>query len=369
MERALKLGSHALGLSSPNPAVGAVIVKDDVVVGEGSTQEVGGHHAEIVALQQAGDLARDATLYVTLEPCSHQGRTPPCAQAIIAAGLQEVRMAVLDPNPAVDGRGRRMLQEAGIVTTLGQGADDATAHFQGYFKHIRTDEPLVIAKYAMSLDGKIATRTGDSRWVTGAEARREVHEVRAQMDAIITAPGTVRADDPQLTARDERGEPLPRQPMRVIADSRGRTSLTARLFREPGVTLVATASEEASEPFRSLGEGVMTRAFPGADGRVDLRALLKHLGELGMLQVMTEAGETLLGAFFDAAIPDQAMVFLAPSIIGGKDAPSPVAGMGAERMAEAQRLQRVRVHRAGDDVILRGVFRWWDGVTERIEGV
>ncbi|MBI4236187.1 MAG: RibD family protein, partial [Chloroflexi bacterium] len=223
-----------------------------------------------------------------------------------------------------------------------------------------TGEPLVIVKYAMTLDGKIATRTGDSRWVTGPEARRRVHELRAQVDAILTAPGTVMADDPQLTARDAEGRPLPRQPLRVIADSRGRTPPTARLFREPGQTLVATASEDACGPYFSLGGGVQTRAFPGPDGRVDLRALLRYLGERGVLQVMTEAGEGLLGALFDADLPDRAMVFMATSVVGGQEALGPVSGTGVARMAEARRLQRVQVERVGDDLLVRGAFRWWE---------
>lgn len=369
MARALTLGRQALGLSSPNPAVGAVIVKDGEVVGEGFTMQPGGPHAETVALNQAGERARGATLYVTLEPCSHHGRTPPCAQAIVDAGLGEVRMSVLDPNPVVDGQGRRLLDKAGIATELGEDAEEAQQHFQGYFKYIQTGEPLVVAKYAMSLDGKIATRTGDSKWVTSAEARRDVHQIRAQMDAILTGPGTVRADDPQLTARDAGGAPFAHQPLRVIADSHGRTPTTARLFHEPGTILVATASEEACIPFRSMGEGVMTGVFPDASGRVDLKALLKHLGELGVLQVMTEAGETLLGALFDGGIPDQAIVFVAPSIVGGEEAPGPVAGKGIEHMAEALRLKKTSVERIGDDIAIRGVFRWWDGAMERNERV
>lgn len=364
MARALAAARRAMGLSSPNPAVGAVVVRDGVVVGEGFTQQAGGPHAEVMALRQAGDLARDAALYVSLEPCNHYGRTPPCAQAILHAGVREVHLAVLDPNPVVNGRGRQTLEQAGIRVVEGEGVDEAAEQLQGYFKHVRTGEPLVITKYAMTLDGKIATRTGDSRWVTGPEARRRVHETRAEVDVVLTAPGTVMADDPQLTARDAQGAPLPRQPLRVIADSRGRTPVSARLFREPGRTLVATASEEACRPYRSLGEGVQARAFPGPDGRVDLVALVRHLGSLGALQMMTEGGEALLGALFDAGLPDRAMVFIGPSIVGG-DAASPVSGAGIEKMAEARRLQRMRVERFGDDLLVEGAFRWWEAGTGR----
>ncbi|MDA1096574.1 MAG: bifunctional diaminohydroxyphosphoribosylaminopyrimidine deaminase/5-amino-6-(5-phosphoribosylamino)uracil reductase RibD [Chloroflexi bacterium] len=362
MTRALALGRQALGLSSPNPAVGAVVVRQDgVIVGEGFTQPPGGPHAEAVALAQAGEAARGATLYTTLEPCAHVGRTPPCAAAIIEAGIREVRVAVLDPNQAVNGNGRRALTSAGIETAVGERGDEATEHFQGYFKHVRTGLPLVIVKYAMTLDGKIATRGGDSRWVSGEESRRRVHEVRSQVDAILTAPGTIAVDDPQLTARNQDGSPMPRQPLRVIADSRGRTPVNARVFREPGKTLVATAGEAYGEPFRTMGDSVLTRAFPDAAGRVDLLALLRYLGSEGSLHVLTEVGEVLLGALFDAGLPDRAMVFIAPSVVGGAEALSPVGGRGVDRMVEAPRLLRSRSQRLGDDVLIEGAFRWWDG--------
>ena len=201
--------------------------------------------------------------------------------------------------PPVNGSGRRLLEEHGVTTRVGDCAEEATLHFQGYFKREETGMPLVIAKYAMSLDGKIASRTGDSRWITGETARARVHELRSHVDAIITAAGTVISDDPQLTARDADGNVLPRQPMRVIADSTGRTPTSARLFSEPGRTLVATASAAACALFQDLGDNVTASAFPAEHGRVDLTALLQHLGRLGVVQVMTEAGEQLLGALFD----------------------------------------------------------------------
>ncbi len=361
MARALELGRQALGYSSPNPAVGAVIVRDGEIVGEGYTQPPGGPHAEIVALEQAGERARGATMYTTLEPCSHHGRTPPCAEAMVAAGLGSVEIAVLDPHPPVNGSGRRLLEENGITTRVGDSAEEATLHFQGYFKREETGLPLVIAKYAMSLDGKIASRTGDSRWITGKEARARAHDLRSHVDAIITAAGTVISDDPQLTARDGEGNPLPRQPLRVIADSTGRTPTTARLFREPGKTLVATASAEACAPFQDMGENVSAAAFPSEHGRVDLTALLQHLGRLGVMQVMTEAGEQLLGAFFDEGLVDQAEIFIAPVIIGGGDAAGPVGGDGVELVRDAHRFVRMDVERVGEDLVARGILRYWEG--------
>ena len=364
MDRALELGRRALGLSSPNPAVGAVIVRDGAIVGEGFTQEHGGAHAEIVALEQAGDLALGATMYATLEPCSHHGRTPPCVEAMIEAGLEAVEIAVLDSHPLVNGTGRRALEESGIITRVGRGADEARLHFQGYFKRIATGLPLVIAKYAMSLDGKIAAHTGDSQWITGEDARARVHELRSTVDAIITGAGTLHQDNPQLTARDAQGRPLTRQPLRVIADSHGQSPKTARVFYEPGRVLVGTASEEACSPFKEIGENVSTAAFPGERGRVDLLALLRHLGQQGALQVMTEAGEALLGAFFDEGLVDQAEIYIAPIIIGGSEARGPVGGLGVHAVADAQRFQSMTLERVGQDMMVRGVFRTWGNDTE-----
>ena len=205
MTRALELARSAIGNTSPNPAVGAVVVRDGRIVGEGSTQPAGRDHAEIVALRHAGDLARGATLYVTLEPCSHHGRTPPCTREIIAAGVSAVYASVVDPNPQVSGRGIEQLREAEIDVTLGAGRDQAEDIIAPHTKFVTTGTPLVTVKFAMSLDGKIATRTGDSKWITSAESRRYVHELRAQADAIMVGIGTVLADDPQLTARDAGG--------------------------------------------------------------------------------------------------------------------------------------------------------------------
>ena len=370
MEHALELARQALGLSSPNPAVGALIVNPDgSIVGEGFTQEPGGLHAEAVALAQAGPAARGATMYTTLEPCAHVGRTPPCARAIIESALSNLVVAVLDPNPEVNGRGVDMVREAGIDVQVGDGRAEADEHYQSYYKYVRTGEPLLIAKYAMTLDGKIATKTGDSRWVSSAASRRRVHERRTQVDAILTAPGTVAGDDPQLTARDAEGAPLSRQPLRVIADSRGQTPRTARLFQEPGRTLVATAGDEYHAPYKGMGESVSVVSLPDEHHRVDLKALLRHLGEVGVMQVFTEVGGVLLGAIFDDGLPDQAMVFIAPKVVGGAQALGPVAGTGVDRIGSAPALSHVRIDRIEDDVLIEGVFRWWDGAEGQAESV
>jgi diaminohydroxyphosphoribosylaminopyrimidine deaminase/5-amino-6-(5-phosphoribosylamino)uracil reductase len=352
MERALSLARGALGTTSPNPSVGAVIVRDGNVVSEGWTQPPGQAHAEIMAIRQAGPLAKGATLYVTLEPCNHYGRTPPCAEAIIEAGIAEVHAATTDPNPRVKGGGLTRLNEAGIRTHLGEREQEARQLIEAFAKYITTGTPFVTAKFAMSLDGRIATRTGDSRWITGEESRRYVHELRAQSDAILAGINTVLADDPQLTARDEQGKPLQRQPLRVVVDSRGRMPPNARMLSEPGKTLVAVAQEGTGQ--RLKDECAEMQHLPSSSGAVDLSALLRLLGQREITSVFVEGGGTLLGSLFDAKLVDKVVAFVAPVIIGGVEAPSPVAGVGVERMAGALRLCSVEVRRFGDDLAVIG---------------
>ena len=240
MRRAVTLASQALGSTSPNPAVGAIVVKNGEIVGEGFTQPPGGDHAEVVAIKQAGPLASGATLYVTLEPCNHTGRTPPCTDAIITSGISTVHAAIRDPNPTVDGGGLERLEAGGVRTHLGAEAAAVQRQLEAWLKFVTTGRPFVTAKFAMSLDGKIATHTGDSKWITGDKARWHVHKMRGSSDAIMVGIGTVLADDPRLTTRDERGSPLGMQPLRVVVDSRGRLpAMTARLLSEPGKTLIA----------------------------------------------------------------------------------------------------------------------------------
>ena len=234
MRRALSLARRSLGGVSPNPAVGAVVVNGGVVVGEGRNEPPGGRHAEIVALEQAGDAASGAVMYVSLEPCSHHGRTPPCVDAILDAGIAEVHAAIADPNPHVAGGGAAALRDAGVKVVVGERAAEASTLLEAYLKWVTTGRPFVTAKFAMSLDGKIATRSGDSQWITGERARQHVHELRAASDAVMVGVGTVLADDPLLTARDRRGKPLERQPLRVVVDSGGRTPAGARLLSQPG---------------------------------------------------------------------------------------------------------------------------------------
>ena len=354
MLRALELARASVGETSPNPPVGAVVVRDRRVVGEGRTQPAGQAHAEVVALREAGELAQGATLYVTLEPCWHYGRTPPCTNAIIAAGVAEVHISMVDPNPRVDGRGLESLRGAGISVMLGEGREEAEELVAPHSVYTTTGMPLVTLKFAMSLDGKIATRTGDSKWITGEESRRYVHTLRARSDAIMTGIGTVLADDPQLTARDSNDAPLPRQPLRVVVDSRGNMPPDAMMLSQPGRTLVAVSeiSDEARDALESAGAEALLA--PADDGRVDLRELLLELGRREVTSVLVESGGVLAGSLLDARLTHSVVAFVAPTIIGGDRAPSPVGGQGATLMSEAIRLSKVRVERFGDDVAIIG---------------
>ena len=355
MERALALARLALGSVSPNPAVGAVVVNDGVVVGEGSTQPPGQAHAEIVALNNAGRKAAGAALYTTLEPCNHHGRTPPCTEAIIEAGIAEVHAATADPNPSVAGSGLARLREAGIRATVGEGEDQARKVVEAYLKYTATGSPFVTAKFAMSLDGKIATHAGDSKWISGEESRRYAHEMRAISDAVVVGINTVLIDDPRLTARDGGGQPLDRQPLRVVVDSRGRLPAEASVLSEPGQTLVAVASADSSTQDRLGGLGAEVESVPAGDGSVELEELLLRLGrDRTITSVLVEGGSTLLGSLFDRGLVDKVVAFVAPTIIGGRQAPTAVGGVGVGNMAAALRLNHVEVLHLGSDLAVVG---------------
>ncbi|MCL4459874.1 MAG: bifunctional diaminohydroxyphosphoribosylaminopyrimidine deaminase/5-amino-6-(5-phosphoribosylamino)uracil reductase RibD [Chloroflexi bacterium] len=363
MARALALARLALGRTSPNPAVGAVLVKSGQVVGEGYTQPAGSWHAEVVALQKAGEMARGATLYVTLEPCAHFGRTPPCTQAIIRAGVAEVHMAMLDPNPLVGGRGRRQLEEAGIPTQVGEYEAEARELNESFIKYITTGLPFVVAKWAMTLDGKIATASGHSKWITGETARKRAHELRDVSDVILVGVNTVITDDPQLTIRlvGESGRPpRTRDPWRVIVDSRGRIPLTARVLSPALAQGTIIASTELSDPLKRKQmeeSGAEVLLLPEKDGHVDLSELIALLGKRGVTNVLAEGGGELLASLFTAGLVDKVYAFIAPKIIGGSRAPTPVGGLGIKSMAEALTLKDRRVEILDDDVLIQGYPR------------
>ena len=355
MERAIHLARSARGTTSPNPSVGAVIVKDEVVLGEGWTSPPGGPHAEVMALEQAGVGAAGASLYSTMEPCCIWGRTPPCTDAIVAAGISEVHAATIDPNPRVSGKGLQDLRKTGILVTCGTYEDEALEMYEAFSKHVRTRLPFVTAKFAASLDGKIATRTGSSRWITGEPARWHTHELRRGCDAIMVGVNTVVADNPQLTARWPNGALHSRQPLRVILDSSGRTPPEAAILAQPGETLIATVDMPAHRAMDLEAAGArVLMARSTSDGQVDIRLLLEHLGQQGVVDLIVEGGGTLLGSMFDAGLVDKVTAYIAPAIIGGSSAPSPVAGRGAEDISQAHRLTRSRVETLGDDALITG---------------
>jgi len=356
MEQAISLAKLALGQVSPNPAVGAIVVKNGVVVGQGYTQPPGSWHAEVVALNQAGEQARDGAMYVTLEPCGHHGRTPPCSQTIIAAGITEVHLAMLDSNPLVSGKGEEELERAGIKTYVGEHEEDAKEINEAYTKFITTGMPFVTAKFAMSLDGKIATKSGDSRWISGSEARRYVHYLRYTTDAIMAGVNTILVDDPQLTSRcGDRGGRTRKQPLRVIVDSSGRTPLTAHLFSEPGKTLLALGKHVRPEKEKSFAQvGAELLELPSDEGLVDLERLLKVLGEQEITSVLVEGGGILLGSLFDQRLVDKVIAFIAPIIIGSQEAKTAVGGKGVDKVVDSIKLERVSTRNCDQDLMFSG---------------
>ncbi|MEE8386924.1 MAG: bifunctional diaminohydroxyphosphoribosylaminopyrimidine deaminase/5-amino-6-(5-phosphoribosylamino)uracil reductase RibD [Dehalococcoidia bacterium] len=354
MQRALELARDALGTTSPNPTVGAVIVRDGEIVGEGFTQPPPGDHAEVVGLKLAGERARGGALYVTLEPCPHAGRTPPCADAIIEAGIGEVHYALADPDPQVDDGGHRKLEAAGIAVHAGEGEAEARRINEAFLKHRTQGLPFVIAKYAASLDGRIAAASGDSRWVSGPETREWAHELRTKVDAILVGSTTVVVDDPLLTARPG-GRDAERQPLRVVVDGRGRTPPMARVLTGPAQTLVATL-EDAPETWRAAlrAAGAEVVTIPTDGEHVDLEALLRELAGRDVVSLLVEGGGVILGSFFDGGLVDKVHAVIAPIIVGAEDAPAAVAGRGAYRMEDALRLRDITTENLGEDLLVTG---------------
>jgi len=368
LARAFELARGGLGRVSPNPAVGAVVVRGGEVVGEGFHAEFGGPHAEVRALDDAGDNARGATLYVTLEPCRHEGKTPPCTDRIAEAGVARVVFAHPDPCPEAAGGGE-VLRERGIEVAvpnadslrdaLGNGLGEDARNFYAYwFKHVRAKTAFVTAKWAMTADGRLATRTGDSHWITGEDSRASARVLRAESDAVIVGIGTVLRDDPRLTARTGDG----REPVRVIVDSALRTPPKSGLMLAAGQAPIIACSEaappEREEALATRGAEVMRLPAPG--GRVDLGALVDRLHQRGKLRLYCEGGPTLLGALFDGRRVDEVCVFVAPKLVGGKQAPGAISGRGVTRMKDAFEIKDARWEQLGADMVLRGRVGDWD---------
>ena len=354
MAQALQVSAAARRRSAPNPWVGCVLVQAGEIVGEGASLPAGGAHAEAVALERAGDHARGATAFVTLEPCSHHGRTPPCADALIAAGVTRVVAALEDPDPRVAGAGFARLRDAGVEVVTGVGAGAAARELAPYLHHRRTGRPFVVAKVAMSIDGRIAAADGTSRWITSEAARADAHELRADSQAIVVGAGTAITDQPTLTVRDVEQMPN-RQPLRVVLDARGRVAATGGLFDpELAPTLVITtaaAPADAVDAWRSAGAKVEVVA-PASEGNgVDLDEALALLGREGVLQALVEGGGTLLGRVVAGGHAQRLVAYIAPIVLGIRGAPG-LALPGPATIADADRYALARVCQLGPDVRL-----------------
>ncbi len=350
MRRAIQLAERGAGWTSPNPMVGAVVVKDGRIIGEGAHLRCGQLHAERNALAACTEDPAGATIYVTLEPCCHYGRTPPCTEIILEKKLARVVIGSRDPNPKVSGKGAALLREKGVVVEEDFLREECDALNPVFFHYITTGRPYVAAKYAMTLDGKIATRTGASQWITGEEARRHVHRLRARYSAILAGIGTVLADDPMLNARIEGAH----QPLRVIVDSHLRTPANSQLCRSAReIPVIVVCAEDVPERRTALEAlGVRVLCLPGSNGEVDLKALLLQLGSEGIDSVFIEGGGTVHEAAFRTGMVNHVYAYIAPKIFGGKDAKSPVEGSGVALPAEGAQLSNRKVSVFGNDVLL-----------------
>jgi diaminohydroxyphosphoribosylaminopyrimidine deaminase / 5-amino-6-(5-phosphoribosylamino)uracil reductase len=353
MEEALTLAQRAAGRTSPNPLVGAVIVADGHIVGRGFHARAGDSHAEVVALREAGERARGATLYVTLEPCAHMGRVGPCTEAIIAAGVRRVVAAMVDPDPAVNGRGIARLREAAVDVQVGVLESQALRQNEFFVKHRRTGLPFVTLKWAMSLDGKIAAESGRPTPITGDAARQYAHSLRDTYDAVLVGVGTVLADNPRLTCRLPDG----RNPLRIVVDSRLRTPLDAQIVSDARhtPTLIATTAAASRDRVDALSRaGVDVVVQPQHSGPVDLGRLLGDLGRRGILSLLVEGGGTVNAGFVALGLVDKVVALVAPHLLGGAHAPTPIDGPGAAGSIGGVRLRDLTVRRLGDDLVIEG---------------
>jgi len=360
MRRALELAAKAMGRTSPNPMVGAVIVKDGEIIGEGYHRRAGTPHAEINALAEAGRSARGATIYVNLEPCSHYGRTPPCADALVEAGIKRAVISVLDPNPKVAGRGVEILKDAGVETCVGVLEEDAAKLNEVFFKYIKTGLPFVSLKVAMTLDGKIATYSGDSRWITGDTSRKFVHHLRNTNDAVMVGIGTVLADDPQLNTRLDINDS--KDPVRIIIDGNLEIPLTSKIVTSSSKqkSIVFTSyikDKEKAEKLQSYGVEIIE--LGGSSSRLPIEEAMKVLGGMGICSLLVEGGSAVNAYMIEKKLVDKLYWFIAPKIIGGQSAPSPVAGKGLELMRDAIEIETSDIKYFDRDICLTGYLNRW----------
>ena len=354
MKRSLKLASKALSMTSPNPMVGAVLVKKGKIIYEDFHRRPGTPHAEALVIEKAAGNAKGSTLYINLEPCCHtEKRTPPCTKAVIAAGIREVVIGMKDPNPKVSGRGISELQKAGIHVRTGVLENEAKRLNEAYIKYITKGIPFVIMKIAMTLDGKIATPKGQSKWITSEKARKMVHRLRGSVDSIITAIGTVKADDPELTARIKGGK----TPLRIIIDPNLEVPLHSKVLQVPPQTIIVTkklevSSQQSEKKKILLDKGIEIIEYEGE--KADLQWLMKRLGEKEIVSSLIEAGSSFNASALEEGIVDKVMFFIAPKIIGGKESFPAVGGRTFRSLAEAHRLRDIKIRRVGEDILVEG---------------
>ncbi|MGM0502839.1 MAG: bifunctional diaminohydroxyphosphoribosylaminopyrimidine deaminase/5-amino-6-(5-phosphoribosylamino)uracil reductase RibD, partial [Bacillota bacterium] len=354
MKRALELASQAKGDTSPNPLVGAVIVKDGKIIGQGYHHYAGGNHAEINALNQAGEKAEGATLYVNLEPCTHFGKTPPCSDAIVESGLARVVIAMEDPNPKIAGAGIEKLKNAGIEVEVGILEEEAKVLNEVFIKYITTDKPFVILKNAMTLDGKIATKTGDSKWISGAQSRDLVHQLRDQVDAILVGIGTVLADNPRLTTRLPEGAGS--DPIRIVLDSELKIPVDSNLVvQESNAETIVVTNRNSNQ---SKKEGLISKGVKiievGNSSRIDLHKLMVELAHEEITSVLVEGGSEINSSFWEAELVDKLYLFIAAKIIGGADAVPVVGGTGVEKIKKGINIVDKEIKELGDDLLIVG---------------
>ena len=355
MKRVLRLAEKGRGRTSPNPMVGAILVKDGRAMGDGYHAKAGEPHAEIIALRKAGEEAKEATLYLNLEPCTHYGKTPPCAPVVIEAGVRRAVIGMEDPNPLVKGRGVEALKRAGLDVDVGILEKECRRLNEVFCKYILNKEPFLILKVAATLDGKIATRNGESQWISGEASRRFVHRLRNQVDGVIVGIGTVLKDDPMLTARVKGGK----DSYRIILDSRLRIPENAKVIEiSPSRTIIATTELAPGEKVERLEKkGVRVLILDSKKGRVDLKPCLLKLGEMGLMSLLVEGGSQINGSFLDEGLIDKIFLFLSPKLIGDPQALGIFGGHGVSSLKQAIPLNELKVRRMGEDLLLEGYLQ------------
>jgi diaminohydroxyphosphoribosylaminopyrimidine deaminase/5-amino-6-(5-phosphoribosylamino)uracil reductase len=352
MNLAMKLALKAKGLTSPNPIVGAVVVKNGRIIGKGFHKKAGLAHAEVIALDEAGDEAENATLYVTLEPCCHVGRTPPCVARIIKSGVKNVIIGMIDPNPLCNGKGIEVLRQNKINVEVGFLEDKLKVINEAFIKYITKRVPFVTVKVAESLDGRIATKTGDSRWITSDKSRAFAHRMRSEFDAIAVGVNTVLRDNPRLDAWFSK-----KHPVKVIVDSQLSTPEKANIFSTPGSVIIATlaaSSGQETDNRQILSKKATILEVKERAGQINLKDLLKKLAAAGITSVLVEGGGTLIGSLFDEGLVDKIMFFISPKIIGGKDAIGSVMGQGIARIDKAVKIKNITLKHFGEDLLIEG---------------